>query len=776
MTFLGRFVVILALVFVGTRSFAVPAYPEGVWIQLPNGEMIKIHLRGDEKQKWAVSKDNYTLLPTQEGWVYAQEDGDGYAVPSSFDLSSDRHADKHFDDFVKALKPAIPLRPNNVPVLMGDSHLQANRQSSQPMTGSRRALVILMEFRDCAFQKTKDDFDALFNEVGYNEDGAIGSVYDYFSWASHGQLQFYSDILGPFKTEHPMRYYGGNSITSSDSNPYALFLEAINHASTLVDLSEYDSNEDGYVDNIHIIFSGYGEEAGASSSAIWSHEMMFEPIKVQEMIIDRYSCAPELRGNRGHGISRIGPHCHEMGHALGAMDYYDTDYEKDGAFEGTGVWDIMAQGSWNNEGISPANFNPYVRIYNFGWETAQKLPNNDYSILEPSNKSKGHIYRVNTTVDGEFYLLENRSRTFFDVSLPGEGLHIYHIGAGIEKKSKNNKINAAYPQECYLVCASSKYKNPTADAASYGKMNEAGATFPGTTGNNVFNSESTPAALCQNGVESGVSLSEIALLDDGNISLFNGTLPEPEAWWKENFEDMASFKTWTVEDGLAGKYSFYDSNEPEGGILKPFFQLPNPLEGGNYFYVSNRDASSCKGCIISDWIPNNPFRSFNLSFAYHITSRTIMQKNGLTLFYRVEGSSQWTQLFAATDATDEWVKQVVELPQTVKRYQLAFEFDVKSLSAICLDDIKVYPYDKPMGSNIESAGNHPAESDVTVRQMRGWLFCKSHVKKNRLKIYDWSGRECFNAELEYMEEIPIRLPVGGYIIETKSTTKKIFVR
>ena len=85
---------------------------------------------------------------------------------------------------------------------------------------------------------------------------------------------------------------------------------------------------------------------------------MFPEITMQGMKIDRYSCTPELRGNRGGGISRIGPCCHEMGHALGAMDYYDTDYTTGGSFEGTGVWDVMAQGSWNNDGITPGTFQP----------------------------------------------------------------------------------------------------------------------------------------------------------------------------------------------------------------------------------------------------------------------------------------------------------------------------------------------------------------------------------------------------------------------------------
>jgi M6 family metalloprotease-like protein len=44
------------------------------------------------------------------------------------------------------------------------------------------------------------------------------------------------------------------------------------------------------------------------------------------------------------------------------MDYYDTNYDEQGQFEGTGNWDVMAGGSWNADGAIPADFNPYGRI------------------------------------------------------------------------------------------------------------------------------------------------------------------------------------------------------------------------------------------------------------------------------------------------------------------------------------------------------------------------------------------------------------------------------
>ena len=104
-----------------------------------------------------------------------------------------------------------------------------------------------------------------------------------------------------------------------------------------------------------------------------------------------------------------------------------------GSFEGTGVWDGMAQGSWNNDGITPVHFNPYVKAYDFGWVGVTTLTHTgDYS-LHPSIGEKDGVYRVDTGSEGDFYLLESRVRDGFDTALPGEGLMVYHVHPRIKK-------------------------------------------------------------------------------------------------------------------------------------------------------------------------------------------------------------------------------------------------------------------------------------------------------------------------------------------------------
>lgn len=535
---------------------------------------MKILLKGDENNKYAITEEGYTVLQSENEWYYAMKDVHGKLVCSPHLASPKQFHTQEITSFLsktdKCLSPSYDSETQETSALV-------RNYSSAPVIGERKVLVVLVEFPDCSLTKSKLDFENLFNKPNYYEDGAKGSVSDYYNYVSYGKLNLTCDIVGPYKVRNRMSYYGGNSgIGGNDKNVYSLFEEVLTKLSAEVSLSDYDIDKDGFVDNIHIVYAGYGEEAGASANAIWAHESSFKPVPVQDVFVDRYSCSPELRSNKGNGISRIGCHCHEIGHALGAMDYYDTDYEKNGNYVGTGNWDVMASGSWNEEGVNPANFNPYVKIYNFGW-CEEVLLTTDGPLAIPSSDYCDIIYRIDTPKNGEFFLLENRQQTLFDCSVPGHGLLIYHIDGDIENQIKENTINASYPQCCTIVCASSSFKTPTSVSSSYGNINSAGCPFPGSSNNRGFGINTVPAAVCVDGTIAGFSLNDI-VENDYEITL-DIKFGAPEEFepdnndseiivWSESF-DTSSFETdWKIAKtegnnlwGLRSTVSVFERNK-----------------------------------------------------------------------------------------------------------------------------------------------------------------------------------------------------------------------
>lgn len=492
----GCFFLLTILVFSFQNSFSVPAYPYPVEIKQPDGSKITIVLKGDESMHWYESTDGYTLIKNDKGILeYATLNKNNDLIPSGItatEISKRTLSDK---TFLNNTNPNLTFSKSQVSVMQQIKKVyESQRKTSFPTTGSRKLICILMGYTDLAFTKTKSDFNNLFNQVGYTTDGAYGSVKDYYLENSWDQLSLSVTIAGPYTASYKMSYYGTNNASGDDKRPRALVTEAVNKADADVNYADFDNDGDGSVDGVYVIYAGYGEEAGAGDTAIWAHAWNITTVTLDGKTISKYSCSPELRGNSGTGITRIGVICHEFGHVLGAPDYYDTDYSTNGKYQGTGDWDLMASGSWNANGACPAHHNGYTKYYYYDWLTPTLLSKAQDVTVNNIEDNKS-LYYLNTSTSGELFFLENRQQTGFDQLAPGHGLIIYHVDEnGIALSSSS--INATYPQYMYPVCANS-FTNPTSLPSSYGMINSDGCSFPGSGEVTDFTDTSLPGSIDQ---------------------------------------------------------------------------------------------------------------------------------------------------------------------------------------------------------------------------------------------------------------------------------------
>jgi len=674
---------IFFILFRYNHAFAISAYPHKIAVQV-NGKTMYIRLLGDEGCKRAESEEGYTIIQNdRQQWCYARLKNDSTLEASQWLLGSKVSDNQKFESFISTTPKhltAVRRQSRNATV--------QNGKSNNKVVGQRRILVILMEYKNLNFLKTKTDFHRLFNEKGYCDDNAQGSVKDFYSSASYNQLNLESDIYGPYTSSHEMSYYGRNNPANNgnDANAYALFEEAITNVANETDLAQYDGDGDGFIDNVHIIFAGYGEEAGAASDAIWSHEATFyRPYEINGLKIDRYSCAPELRGNSGNGISRIGPHCHEIGHALGAMDYYDTDYSKRGEYAGTGSWDVMASGSWNNDGITPADFNPYVKAYNYGWITPKPLPYGEVTIL-PSCDDAENYYYLRASETGDYYLLENRSKEKWGAGVPGEGLLIFHIHHDIA--NVGNEINATAPQKCYLVCASSRNERPDNTPLSYGEINSAGCPYPGISGNSDFGQSSRPKAFFWNGDVCGIEINDITQDDNGCIYLTNNSVGadfeavDMESLFFEGFEDECKVSivesagtTWKIEINQENTASIIDK--------------PVAYEGIKCFQLSAKEKTeSVSGTLEFSCSPLNNMGKARLKIHYTSMFLHFSSPNTLKICYRVADSPVWQSAEIKSLENGKWRQAVVDLPVSVQMH-FKIEGCAYAGSILAIDNIEV---------------------------------------------------------------------------------------
>ena len=448
---------------------------------------------GDEYHHWVESEDGYTLLYDDEGFLtLALPDKDGDLQPSKLRFRNEMDRDFDLKRELQRVPKHIPFSPRQLDEVHARRVRAMERRRiitpDKPVVGTRKFLMVLMQFPDKAFKHTQAEFDALMNEIGYTTDGNQGSVRDFYRENSFGQLDLVTDVVGVFTAQHNLAYYGNNK----DGNPRSLAREALAAAAQQVNLSDYDTDGDGFIDGLHIVFAGYGEEAGGGDDCIWSHEATTSGIFATQgnIKMNAYSCTPELRGGSGSGMSFIGVICHEIGHALGTSDFYDTNYGQGGLYAGTGEWDVMGDGNWNGYGSCPAHFNPYTKIYDYKWSDVQD--GNRAVCAKFTAKTKGDFLRINTSTEGEYFLLEYRSQKGFDRSIPGHGLMVWRATNDLSGRNANT-INAYHKQQFYPLAANAPEAIPNSTPSSYGTTNSSSTPFPGTNSVTELTDETTPS-------------------------------------------------------------------------------------------------------------------------------------------------------------------------------------------------------------------------------------------------------------------------------------------
>ncbi len=479
---------------------AIPAYPHLIEYTQPDGSIITIRLKGDEKINWAETTDSYTILITKEGeYQYATLDSNGDLDFSGIPVSNIEKRSNEEKLFLKNTPKELSYSKAQKDVLKSIWDIKEQRsQKSFPTTGDQNLLCLLMETPDIPFTKTQSDFNALFNQLNYTLDGATGSLKEYYLENSYNQLNLTVDVYGPYTADNNMSYY------ADDARP--LVTEGVYLANDDVNYSNYDSDNDGYVDALYMIFAGYGEEAGGGPNTIWSHAWSISPVYLDGKYISRYACSPELRGNSETNLTRIGVVGHEFGHALGAPDYYDTDYDTGGQFQGTGQWDMMAGGSWNNGGATPAHHNGFTKVIVYNWANATVLSSPASITLNNAAENDDSFYRYNTTTTNEYFLIENREKHLFDSGIPGSGMMIYHVHSGVF--DVGNLINATHPQRMYPV-AQNATMDPTSTPSSYGNINAASCAWTGTSGKDAFTDESLPSSKSWAGANTSKPITNI---------------------------------------------------------------------------------------------------------------------------------------------------------------------------------------------------------------------------------------------------------------------------
>ena len=441
---LFRIVLLLNFLFSVNALRAVPAYNKPFELVQPDGKSLTVRLHGDEFFNYYTTPDGYLLTEDRAGYMnYAEMNADGRIISLGVRAHNQPERPYYEREFLAALQPAEGLYPAALSAMnLQNSGMQKApsipaAQQSYPLSGSPPSLVILVNFADKDFQVANplEAFTNLLNEKGYSANGGTGSAKDYFRDNSYGKFNPQFDVVGPFDLPDSVHFYGGKTEMTNDKNARQMIIDACRLASENgVNFANYDTDNDGIVDNIFVFYAGYNEAEGGGTNTVWPHRWVLPDYntKFNGKIISDYACTSELRGRSGVNMAGVGTFIHEFGHVLGLADLYATN---NGDHHTMSIWDVMDAGAYNNMGRTPPAYSAYQR-FSLDWIKPVELKESQDVVLDSLNSS-GQAYII--TKDGthnfngdnpsptEFFILENRQQKGWDAYLPGRGMLVSRV-------------------------------------------------------------------------------------------------------------------------------------------------------------------------------------------------------------------------------------------------------------------------------------------------------------------------------------------------------------
>lgn len=274
-------------------------------------------------------------------------------------------------------------------------------------------LCLLIDFPDEAGAISRDEVDRFCNQQGYSGFGNSGSVSDYFRDNSLDRCRYTNIVVDYYRAQHPKSYYTNPNIRQG-VRARQLIVEALTHLqANNFDFSPLTADSGGYVYAMNVYYAGGVDNNWGEG--LWPHAWS---------LASRIQLAPGKFAfdyqftDMSHELS-LGTFCHENGHML--CDYPDL-YDYGSESSGVGAYCLMCAGG-NISEKNPTHISAYLKRLS-GWAKSVTPIQHDQQLTLRAGENEFAIYSRSS---GEYFLIENRSKSDRDHSLPDEGLTIWHV-------------------------------------------------------------------------------------------------------------------------------------------------------------------------------------------------------------------------------------------------------------------------------------------------------------------------------------------------------------
>ena len=304
--------------------------------------------------------------------------------------------------------------------------LQKSVRPQNTYLGKQRGIVVLVDFPDCRFvfgdtvatfydhQLNGDSFTSFINVEGTLHK-CTGSVREYWRDNSFGKYDPQFDIVGPVEVDMPR-----DSVRYDDPlTVVQMMREAMDRAAAMVDVADYDSDNDGCIDFVVVIAAGALSQQGLLPH-VWMNGLM-EPYcdatwggkRIDDCVVLTELSGPSY-------ISPVGIFCHQFAYLLGLTNVYAPPESYS-----PGEWDMMYSGYALNHGLTPAGLSLFERM-RLGFTQVEAVADHQSYTLAPLHESNMG-YMLESPLDSSFFMLENRQKVKWDAYLPGHGLLVSRV-------------------------------------------------------------------------------------------------------------------------------------------------------------------------------------------------------------------------------------------------------------------------------------------------------------------------------------------------------------
>ena len=243
-----------------------------------------------------------------------------------------------------------------------------------PATGEQKVLVIPTYFDGDATKATEANRQFIQKSFfGTNDECGWRSFVGYYEEASYGQLHYSGKVADTwYHAEFTTDYVRTHNDSSKTIASHAL--KWFKETYPTYDLTDYDADNDGYIDSLYIIYATDYEQDTNLWGYRWTTTVNAGDSGLQASAFSWFSLKFLTSTTDYGGVPADGSNTriiiHEHGHMLGLQDYYDTSY--------SGM-DLI--GGWDMQDRNVFDWNSFSK-YSVGWTQP-------YYIKENKLKAKG---------------------------------------------------------------------------------------------------------------------------------------------------------------------------------------------------------------------------------------------------------------------------------------------------------------------------------------------------------------------------------------------------